>query len=314
MRDVPVDAFWSISVYNPDGFFEPNDRNADSVNSVTAQPDPDGSVTVHFGGCTDDRPNCLPIMEGWNYTVRMYRPRPEVLDGSWTFPAAELVGLVVARRSGNVFSALFRLERIRRGSPVELDHRERASSSSKNTRPSSRARCTPRQKCSAMPNDSCGFGLRRTSKRCGSVEHVLVAVGGRVDHPELLAPLDLLAADDGVGRRGPPEVVQRVRPAQDLLDRRRDERSIGSQRLELLGMLQRARARPTTASSGWCRCRRSRSGRRSSRTRDRSSAGPSISVASSRSPRSSPPWPRCAAANCMPYIAMFIEPSLAPPA
>ena len=89
MRDVPVDAFWSISVYNPDGFFEPNDRNAYSVNSVTALPDSDGSVTVHFGGCTDDRPNCLPIMEGWNYTVRMYRPRPEVLDGSWTFPAAE---------------------------------------------------------------------------------------------------------------------------------------------------------------------------------------------------------------------------------
>ena len=60
MRDVPVDAFWSISVYNADGFFEPNDRNAYSVNSVTALPDSDGSVTVHFGGCTDDRPNCLP--------------------------------------------------------------------------------------------------------------------------------------------------------------------------------------------------------------------------------------------------------------
>ena len=43
-----------------------------------------------------------------------------------------------------------------------------ASSSSKNTRPSSRARWTPRQKCSAMPNDRCGFGSRRMSKRCGS--------------------------------------------------------------------------------------------------------------------------------------------------
>ena len=28
-------------------------------------------------------------LDGWNYTVRMYRPRAEVLDGSWTFPAAE---------------------------------------------------------------------------------------------------------------------------------------------------------------------------------------------------------------------------------
>ena len=89
VRDVPVDGFWSISVYNADGFFEPNDRHAYSVNNLTATPNDDGSVTVHFGGCGDDRPNCLPIMEGWNYTVRLYRPRPEVLDGSWTFPTID---------------------------------------------------------------------------------------------------------------------------------------------------------------------------------------------------------------------------------
>lgn len=90
VRDVPVDGFWSISVYNADGYFEPNDRNAYSVNNVTANKNQDGSVTVHFGG-DDDRPNLLPIMDGWNYTVRMYRPRPEVLDGSWTFPEIEPV-------------------------------------------------------------------------------------------------------------------------------------------------------------------------------------------------------------------------------
>jgi hypothetical protein len=36
----------------------------------------------------DGRVNCLPIMEGWNYTVRLYQPAPEVMDGSWVFSGA----------------------------------------------------------------------------------------------------------------------------------------------------------------------------------------------------------------------------------
>lgn len=84
--EVPVDAFWSVSVYNAGGYFEPNDLDAYSVNSITADKNPDGSVTITFGGTSAD-PNPLPITAGWNYLVRMYRPRPAILDGSWTFPA-----------------------------------------------------------------------------------------------------------------------------------------------------------------------------------------------------------------------------------
>ncbi|EWT00668.1 hypothetical protein N865_14170 [Intrasporangium oryzae NRRL B-24470] len=88
-RDVPVDAFWSVSVYNAAGFFEPNASGRYTLNSVTAVRDADGSVTVRF--VPDDSvtgPNTIPVPgEGWNYLVRLYRPRPEVLDGSWTTPS-----------------------------------------------------------------------------------------------------------------------------------------------------------------------------------------------------------------------------------
>lgn len=96
VTDVPVDGFWSISIYNQAGFFEPNPRNAYSLNNVTSKPGADGTYTIQFGGCDDDTPNCLPIMPGWNYVVRLYRPRPEILDGSWKFPSAQPVTATAA--------------------------------------------------------------------------------------------------------------------------------------------------------------------------------------------------------------------------
>lgn len=90
VKDVPVDAFWSISVYNRDGYFEENEYDAYTVNNITGTPNPDGSFTVHFGG-DPESVNYLPITEGWNYIVRLYQPRDEVLDGYWTFPGVEEV-------------------------------------------------------------------------------------------------------------------------------------------------------------------------------------------------------------------------------
>jgi hypothetical protein len=79
-RDASVLARWQ----------RPLDRlGAYTLNSVTATRDQDGSVTVQFGGCDDQTTNCLPIYPNWNYMVRLYRPRQELLKGDWTFPKAE---------------------------------------------------------------------------------------------------------------------------------------------------------------------------------------------------------------------------------
>ena len=90
-KDVPVDAFWSITVYNDDGYMERNDMGRSSYNNVTAEPNDDGSITIHLGACNDGRVNCIPITPGWSYAVRLYQPREEILDGSWRFPEVEAV-------------------------------------------------------------------------------------------------------------------------------------------------------------------------------------------------------------------------------
>lgn len=90
-KDVPVDGFWSITVYNAKGFMQENDLGVYSFNNVSAEANQDGSITINFGGCDDGRVNCIPITKGWNYAVRMYQPRSEIINRSWTFPTIDAV-------------------------------------------------------------------------------------------------------------------------------------------------------------------------------------------------------------------------------
>lgn len=88
MGNVPVNGFWSISVYNADGYFEPNPQGAYTLNTLTAVRDSQGVIDIQFGGCEGRGANCLPITPDWNYMVRLYQPREEILNGRWQFPEA----------------------------------------------------------------------------------------------------------------------------------------------------------------------------------------------------------------------------------
>jgi len=87
LKDMPVNAFWSISLYNAQGFFEQNDLNAYVINDRNATMNDDGSVTIHFGG-SPGQPNYFPIMAGWNCIMRLYKPTKEFFDGTWKLTPA----------------------------------------------------------------------------------------------------------------------------------------------------------------------------------------------------------------------------------
>jgi hypothetical protein len=88
LNDVPVEAFWSVTVYDESGFLVPNNENKYSLNSVTAKPEDDGSFVVHFGA-GGEYINNIQVTDGWNYTLRLYQPIGAALDGSWIDPEAE---------------------------------------------------------------------------------------------------------------------------------------------------------------------------------------------------------------------------------
>jgi len=87
LKDVPVKAFWSITVYDKDGFPQTDTYN---INSAFAVADADGSVTIHFGGDKSAK-NYMETFDGWNFTLRMYQPTEAYFNETWKKPELKLV-------------------------------------------------------------------------------------------------------------------------------------------------------------------------------------------------------------------------------
>lgn len=92
----PVNAFWSLTLYDAEGFQVPNELDRFAIGDRDdLQFNDDGSLDIFI---QHERPesgtsNWLPAPAGaFSLCARLYWPKPEALDGTWTPPAVQRVG------------------------------------------------------------------------------------------------------------------------------------------------------------------------------------------------------------------------------
>ena len=87
----PVNAFWSLTMYDIDGFLVDNPLQRYEARDSRLQKNPDGSVDIYLQADSpgkDREVNWLPAPRNAPFTLllRMYWPKPQVLDGSYRPP------------------------------------------------------------------------------------------------------------------------------------------------------------------------------------------------------------------------------------
>jgi hypothetical protein len=87
LKDVPAGAFWSVTVYDAEGYPQGDSYN---INSAFAVADEDGSYTIRLGG-DEDAVNYMDVFEGWNIALRIYEPTEAYFNGEWVMPELKRV-------------------------------------------------------------------------------------------------------------------------------------------------------------------------------------------------------------------------------
>ena len=90
----PVDAFWSVTMYDAEGFPAANPINRFAIGDRDPlRFNPDGSLDLylqHHNPGREREANWLPAPEGpLGVTMRLYAPRPAILDGTWAPPPVQ---------------------------------------------------------------------------------------------------------------------------------------------------------------------------------------------------------------------------------
>jgi hypothetical protein len=89
----PANAFWSLTMYDAEGFQVANTINRFAIGDRDALKfNPDGSLDLyiqHESPGSDKEGNWLPAPKSGalGLTMRLYAPKPEALDGRWNPPA-----------------------------------------------------------------------------------------------------------------------------------------------------------------------------------------------------------------------------------
>lgn len=93
-QEPPQDAFWSVTVYDGDGYLPevPEGRHSVSTSRPPFARRPDGSVDIVLSRTrpADPEANWLPVPPArFRVILRIYVPRPAVFTGAWRPPAIE---------------------------------------------------------------------------------------------------------------------------------------------------------------------------------------------------------------------------------